>query len=257
MDKGEMRLEPNISLRTSIALPTYKVEVKNINSFSFVEKAITYEIKRQQEILNQERIPVQETRGWDEDKKMTIAQRAKGEAADYRYFPEPDIPPFYWEPAYIEALRKQLPELPDAKMKRFIENYQLSPYNAEILTRGREVSDFFEEAVKKNYELRITNYDYTNEKTIANWIINKKIDIEKTLPAEMLRDIIKEKKVETIDETALDNVLQEVIANNQKAVADYKNGKTTVIMFLIGQAMAKLKGKAKADTVKEKLLALL
>src|SRR5258708_1673539 len=121
MDKGEMRLEPNISLQREdeTMLPNYKVEVKNINSFSFVEKAIAYEITRQRKILEQEKRPAQETRGWDEDKKMTISQRSKEEAADYRYFPEPDIPPFIWTALQITNWKLEIPELPDAKMQRF------------------------------------------------------------------------------------------------------------------------------------------
>src|SRR5258706_4493445 len=174
MDKGEMRLEPNISLKSVISsenersqkeishsvrndktLPNYKVEVKNINSFGFVEKAIAYEIERQAEILESGKTPTQETRGWDEDKKMTISQRTKEEAADYRYFPEPDIPPIQWVSKELSEIRNMIPELPDMKKERFIKEYKLSDYNAEILTRTRELSDYFEEAARVNKELGI------------------------------------------------------------------------------------------------------
>src|SRR5258706_5461173 len=170
MDKGEMRLEPNISLRKisskspllsgegqgeGFALPNYKVEVKNINSFGFVDKAIAYEIERQTEILEKGEKPAQETRGWDEDKKMTISQRSKEEAAEYRYFPEPDIPPIQWVSKELSEIRNMIPELPDMKKERFIKEYKLSDYNAEILTRTRELSDYFEEAARVNKELGI------------------------------------------------------------------------------------------------------
>lgn len=253
MDKGEMRLEPNISLRLlgETALPKYKVEVKNINSFSFVEKAIAYEIVRQTEILKTGKLPVQETRGWNEAKNATVSQRLKEEAMDYRYFPEPDIPPFRWEQNYIEQLQKALPELPDAKLQRFTENYKLSAYNAEIVTRDRTTADFFEETVKIGIGHMI------EPKTIANVMINKKIDASTTLPAQLITQIVMENKLEGIDERALEKILAEVITTNQKAVAEYKSGKATVIMFLVGQAMKQLKGKAKAEEVKEKMVQML
>lgn len=273
MEKGEMRLEPNISLKSITSLraergnpdeiasslkaprndelPPYKVEVKNINSFSFVEKAIEYEITRQAEILDKGELPKQETRGWNEAKNATVSQRSKEEAMDYRYFPEPDIPPFRFEERYIDTLRKSLPELPDTKMKRFEESYSLSGYNAEILTRERATADFFEEAVKIGKEHNI------EPKTIANQLINKKLDISTLLPAEVVKQIVEENKMEGIDEKELTTILQNVIDTNEKAVTEYKKGKETVIMFLVGQAMKHLKGKAKADEVKTKLLALL
>lgn len=271
MEKGEMRLEPNISLREHIPstggarpqtegglgtseediLPKYKVEVKNINSFSFVEKAIAYEITRQAEILEKGTLPKQETRGWNEAKSATVSQRSKEEAMDYRYFPEPDIPPFHWESVFIETMKKSLPELPEAKMKRFEDDFALSLYNAEILTRDRATADFFEEAVKVGKEHAI------EPKTIANMLINKKIDISVVLPAEIIKQIVEENMVEGIDETELEKILQDVIGTNEKAVTEYKNGKETVIMFLVGQAMKQLKGKAKADIIKEKLASLL
>src|SRR6185312_1755662 len=129
MDKGEMRLEPNISLTTKPGtLPNYKVEVKNINSFKFVEKAINYEIERQKEILESGERPAQETRGWNEDKGKTFSQRSKEEAHDYRYFPEPDIPPIHLPEGAVGRLRAQVPELPDKKIARFEAEYALPAY---------------------------------------------------------------------------------------------------------------------------------
>lgn len=259
MEKGHMRLEPNISLRkpAQMELPHYKVEVKNINSFSFVEKAITYELKRQEELLEKGETPKQETRGWHEQKQKTISQRSKEEAMDYRYFPEPDIPPFRWTKMYLETLRDKLPELPDMKIKRFVKQYQLPLPDAEILTRDKELADFYEETVKVNYALGITNHEKITPKSIANWIINKKIDGNQTVPAEVIKLIIKSQTIEEISEDTLQAVLRKVITDNAKAVEDYKKGKETVMMFLVGMGMKELKGKAKADQIRQSLITLL
>ncbi|MFI5265527.1 MAG: Asp-tRNA(Asn)/Glu-tRNA(Gln) amidotransferase subunit GatB, partial [Candidatus Levyibacteriota bacterium] len=149
MERGDMRLEPNISLRKDgeTGLPKYKVEVKNINSFKFVDRAIKFEIERQAKILDEGKTPAQETRGWNETKNATVSQRSKEEAHDYRYFPEPDIPPIAHTKPQIDDLKSQIGELPDAKQKRFEKEYALAGYDAEILTRENETADFFEQAV--------------------------------------------------------------------------------------------------------------
>ena len=238
MEKGNMRLEPNISLReitmnnellTINNLPKYKVEVKNINSFRFAEKAIEYEIRRQTEILSENKTPVQETRGWDEDKQKTVSQRIKEEANDYRYFPEPDIPPIRFTQNQIRQLADQMPELPDAKLARLIKEYNLSKYDAEILTREKEMTDYFEEAVKVGKTFKI------NPKQIANTVINKKIDMNNILPAELVKNIVNFKKTDDIDENKLQEITDKVIKENQKAINDYKSGKVQVIGFLIGK----------------------
>jgi aspartyl-tRNA(Asn)/glutamyl-tRNA(Gln) amidotransferase subunit B len=285
MEKGEMRLEPNISLRQTnppptpsiggenkrlsppaegtkgrvsvFDLPKYKVEVKNINSFSFVEDAITYEIKRQAEILDKNEIPAQETRGWNEDKKKTISQRSKEEAQDYRYFPEPDIPPIRWTQSQIEEIQSHMPELPDQKFNRFVQDYSLSEYNAEILTREKPLADYFEEAVRVNNELKNKNEKATDEKTIANWMINKKVSSNDVLPAELVKQIIVSQQVSGISDQELETVLRKVLSENPKPVEDYKSGKENVVMFLLGQAMKELKGKEKAEKVKEAIQKLL
>ncbi len=249
MEKGEMRLEPNISLSTQKGtLPNYKVEVKNINSFRFVEKAINYEIKRHTEILDAGKTPPQETRGWHEAKNATVSQRIKEEANDYRYFPEPDLPPITHTTADIERIKKELPELPQAKMQRFIDSYSLPAYDAEILTRERETADYFEEAVTVGKNQNIT------PKQIANTIINKKIAINEVLPATLIKTILEEQKVEEVDPQELERVLDQVLQAQPKAVQDYKNGKETVIMFLVGQAMRTFGKKIDAQIVKEKLI---
>lgn len=264
MEKGMMRLEPNISLRREgqTDLPDYKVEVKNINSFSFVEKAIEYEVKRQAELLDKGERPAQETRGWDEDKKKTISQRSKEEAADYRYFPEPDIPPFVWTEEFVAKLRAELPELPDAKRERFVKDYGISEYNADLLTRTEQLADYFEECVSLCHPELVSGSTKEMPKQVrhdisstdlANWIINKKITINEVLPAELIQQIISATQVSGISDEELTSVLTTVIEQNSKVAQDYKSGKTNAIMFLVGQAMRELKRKAKADEVRKKL----
>ncbi len=241
MEKGNMRLEPNISLKKHGAkeLPTYKVEVKNINSFRFVEKAIEFEIKRQTEILEEEKTPIQETRGWDEDRQKTVSQRIKEEANDYRYFPEPDIPPLRFSDSDIASIECLMPELPNIKMQRFINIYRLSAYDAEILTRDKKIAEYFDEAAVVGFHHELSR------KQIANYIINKKIDTDKTLPAELINIIIKDSKKFLVDENKLKEAIIKVMFQNQKAVEDYKSGKVQVIGHLIGKTKQHL---PKADT---------
>ena len=249
MEKGMMRLEPNISLQAEgeIDLPKYKVEVKNINSFKFVEKAINFELERQQKILEEGKIPVQETRGWDEKKQITVSQRVKEEANDYRYFPEPDIPPIRWEKAELEQLAKNLPELPDIKVKRFMQEYNLSAYDVEILTREKVIADYFEQAVKDGKEFSIT------PKQIANKIINQKINIEEVLPSELVKQIVAASQTASIDENELETIVKKVLEENKKAVEDFKAGKQNALMFLMGQVMRQLREKVDPKIVTEKL----
>lgn len=156
MEKGQMRCEVNISLYPEGAdrLSGTKVEVKNINSFRAVERAIEYEIVRQTEALDKGEKLVQETRGWDENRNITVSQRKKESAHDYRYFPEPDIPPFEFDEAYVEKLRATLPELPHAKLKRFVTQYGLPENDAIILTEERKFSEYFE-AVASELEEKV------------------------------------------------------------------------------------------------------
>jgi aspartyl-tRNA(Asn)/glutamyl-tRNA(Gln) amidotransferase subunit B len=250
MEKGEMRLEPNISLRKapSEELPNYKVEVKNINSFKFVEKAINYEVKRQEELLNEEQTPAQETRGWNETKQKTFSQRVKEEAQDYRYFPEPDIPPIIWNDSQIALVQSEMPELPDQKIERFQKEYELSAYDAEILTREKTLANYFEEAASAGRAHELTPKD------IANTIIHKKINISSILPKALIEQIASAKQTVQIDEEELKNIIKDVIEENQKAVDDYKNGKEPVIMFLVGQTLRKLGKKVDTQIVKERLI---
>ncbi len=263
LEKGTMRMEPNISVRvvesqklkvdsqkTEFELPNYKVEVKNINSFNFVKRAIDFEVARHIELLEKGETPSQETRGWNSDKGITYSQRVKEGAADYRYFPEPDIPPFTFTDEYIHKIADTIPELPKAKMDRFISNLGVRELDAYILSRDKDISDFFEtvlnEVIKGTSEVGIAQ-------KIASAIINKRIsqtDSPKIASEKFLQLI---KPVET-DSGALDEAVKEVLSANEKAVSDYKSGKVTVIMFLVGQVMKHMKGKADASTVRKVLV---
>lgn len=247
MEKGEMRLEPNISIQNGKSLPSYKVEVKNINSFRFVERAINFEIERQKKLLEKGETPKQETRGWDEKKQVTLPQRGKEEAQDYRYFPEPDIPPIRWNESQIRQLASQAPELPDKKFSRFVKEYGLPDYDAEILTHERELADYFEEAVRVGKKHDVT------PKQIANHIINRKIDTNKVLPAQLIQMVILASQTATVDEEKLEKIIKQVLLDNEKAVSDYRKGKNQAIMFLIGQVMRKISEKIDAKIVKEKI----
>ena len=256
MEKGSMRCEANISLQSqkskvkSQKLPNYKVEVKNVNSFRFVGRAIEYEIKRQKELLEKGKTPEQETRGFDIKSGRTYVQRTKEEAHDYRYFPEPDIPPFTNLKAKSQALRANLPELPDEKVARFIKEYKISQYSAEILCADKKTADYFEEALKTMKQL---NNETIEPQHIANLIVNKKVDINKYLPAELIQMLVKKSTAQVIDEEQLQKIIKEVINKNNKAVSDYKKGKQTAITFLIGQVMKEVKGKVEAKIVRSLL----
>ncbi len=250
-----MRLEPNISLVSKVSnfqfpisnknLPKYKVEVKNINSFRFVAKAIDEEIKRQGEILDRGEIPEQETRGWNEKKNTTISQRGKEEAHDYRYFPEPDIPPIRFTEAQISNLKSQIPELPDEKRLRFEKEYALSIYEAEILTRRRDLADYFETAVKIGSKRNVTT------KQLSKYIINKKPGLEKTVPAELVELILSTQQTTEVGSEELKSAVEQVLLANPKAVEDYKSGKTQVLGFLIGKVRALLPSKSSTEGIRE------
>jgi len=247
MERGSMRLEPNISLRvisyqssvvSKSQLPSYKVEVKNINSFNFVKRAIEYEVNRQIGLLEQGNTPPQETRGWSEAKQATYSQRIKEEADDYRYFPEPDIPPMRWTKEYVEDLRKTLPELPDTKIKRFREVYKLRDYDASVLTETQQLADYFEECARvaqKQGKKELT------AKKMANWLINRKINLDEVLPAQLAAKMLESAAATTISEEKLEKVIRHVLAENQKAVTDYRKGKQQALMFLVGKVRIKIK----------------
>ncbi len=187
MEKGQMRCEVNISLHKEgeEKLSGTKVEIKNLNSFRTVERAVAYEIKRQTEVLESGEAVVQETRGWDDVKQLTFSQRAKESAHDYRYFPEPDIPPMVFDDAYIEELRRTLPELPSAKRARFREEYGISEENLDVIISDKDFADYFEHVVSELYEKCASEEVHAQKerlvKLAANYLVNE-------LQAYMVRD---------------------------------------------------------------------
>lgn len=253
MEKGHMRLEPNISLRPygQTKLANYKVEVKNINSFNFVKKAIEFEEIRHTELLDKGETPAQETRGWNEFKNKTVSQRSKEEAHDYRYFPEPDIPPIEFKENDVEILKASLPELPNAKVERFMKDFLVTSYNAEILTRDKKLADFFEEAVIEGKKHNV------GAVAIANLIINKKPDTSSMEPAGIVKTIVEQSTVEKVDDKLLENTIEKIISENGKAVEDYKSGKTQLLGFFIGQTKKAIPQAKDTEQIRNKILQML
>jgi len=251
MEKGQMRLEANISLRTKEMeekneLSTYKVEVKNINSFRFMEKAVLAEIDRQLEVFESGEVPIQENRGFDEIKGKTVPQRTKEDAKDYRYFPEPDIPPMIFSDDYIEELRKQIPELPHEIKERLVKDYDIRMSDATTLldVMGISFVEKFERTVSKGGDA----------KKVANALINR------TETHEMSEDdiiLFISGAKDSIGEEELSKIVQKIIDSYPKAVEDYRNGKENSLQFILGQVMRETKGKADHEItlkiIKEKL----
>lgn len=244
MEKGSMRVEANISWGLDLG---YKVEVKNINSFRFLEKAITYELSRQKDLLDQGITPDQETRGYNEAKSSTYPQRTKEGAADYRYFPEPDIPPLVISAAQIDDIKARMPHLPKQIEALFISTYHLRPDYATIFTSDKIKADFALRCLKQGMAMGI------EANTIANILINKSANLPNTPDAVI--GLLKEAESKpTLSHAELEIVIQTVINDNQPVVAKYKSGKTVVIGALVGDVMRRTKGKALAKTVSDILL---
>jgi aspartyl-tRNA(Asn)/glutamyl-tRNA(Gln) amidotransferase subunit B len=290
MEKGQMRCEANISVSTNDQMGT-KVEVKNLNSFKVVEKAIEYEIKRQADLLDEGKEITQETRGWDEGKMITFSQREKESAHDYRYFPEPDLPPLEIGEDFVEKLRAELPELPAQKRKRFVEEYKISDYDAEVLVRDKKLAEFFEKSVSEGQELSgsgekvaklAANYilteirKYLDEKTgikdlklspenfgellriIAEGKINS--SAAQVVLSEMIKtgadpeQVIAEKNLAQLDdENEIENIVKKIIENNPEPANAYKAGKQNALQFLVGQTMKMTKGKVNPQRAEELL----
>jgi aspartyl-tRNA(Asn)/glutamyl-tRNA(Gln) amidotransferase subunit B len=285
MQEGSFRCDANVSVRPKDQekLGT-RAEIKNVNSFRFVEKAINYEIKRQIELLENGGTVIQETRLYDANKDETRSMRAKEEANDYRYFPDPDLLPVMVDQTLIDEIRKTLPELPRQKASRFEKVYALSAYDAIVLTSSRELADFFEETVRaaKNSEaklcanwimgellaalnkanLEITGTPISPEKLgrlierITDQTISGKI--AKVIFEEMWNTkkevdlIIEEKGLKQVtDSGAIEKMIDAVIAANPTQVADYKGGKEQLFGFFVGQVMKGSQGKANPDQVNE------
>lgn len=285
MEEGSLRCDANVSVRPvgQKELGT-KAEIKNINSFKGVEKAIEYEALRQAEILKDGGKIIQETRTWDEKEGVTKSMRTKEEANDYRYFPEPDLAPFTVSEEYIEDIRKTLPELPDERRERYIANFGLSSTDAQYMTNDKDTSDYFEKVVAagadpkasvnwimgefasqlSNAGIEIAKAPVTPENLakllalIAKGTISGKI--AKKVFAEMWKDgadpeeIVKAQGLVQISDTgALKELVVKVIANNPKAVEDFKAGKKKAVGALVGQIMKETKGKANPKVINELL----
>lgn len=251
MEKGSMRLEANVSMsnKNNDQLPNYKVELKNINSFKFLEKAIIYEQKRQSDLINKGKTPTQETRGYDQSIQKTFSQREKEEAFDYRYFPEPDIPPFVLSDSLINEIKDQIPELPKQKAKRFVKDYLIKESYATYIAKDSYLSDYFEKAVKlaRKYNLSIT--------TLTDLIINKKLHTKYEEAELLVKKLI---EIETKDNYSTDiettKAIEKVLISNGKAVDDYKSGNFKVLGFLIGQIQKELSGKGEYNKINEILI---
>ena len=285
MAQGSMRCDVNVSIRPKgeTELGT-RTEIKNINSFRFVEKAINSEIIRQQEVIEDGGEVVQETRRYDANKDITTSMRSKEVANDYRYFPEPDLLPVVIDEAFIASIRKELPELPDAKKERFMEEFALSNYDAGVLTATREMAEYFEEVAKacddaklaanwvtcdllallnKN-DMEITESPIQSERlaTLISRIKDNTISgkIAKTVFETMIDDaadvdqIIEKKGLKQVtDSGEIEKLVDEVIANNPDQVQQFKDGKEQVLGFLVGQAMKLSQGKANPGQVNQLL----
>ena len=285
MEEGSFRCEPNLSLRP-LGQKEFgtKVELKNINSFKFVKDAIEYEVKRQTKVLSEGGRIQQETRLWNLDRGETAVMRSKEEAHDYRYFPDPDLVPLKLEREWIESFRASVPELPVARMKRFVGEFGLPEYDAGVLTASKGIADYFETCVKL----------FNQPKTVSNWVMGEltrelnnsgtNVDASPVTPEQLVgllemvekgtislkvaRDmfpelyrsgksaeqIVREKGLTQVsDEGALDKIIEEVLAKNPTQVAQFKEGKQQVLGFLVGQAMKASGGKANPGKVNELL----
>lgn len=286
MQEGSFRCDANVSVRrqgeTQFGTRT---ELKNLNSFRFIERAINYEVERQIELLESGGTVVQETRLYDAEKGETRSMRSKEEANDYRYFPDPDLLPLTIEPSFLEEIRIELPELPDEKKHRFMAEYKLSLYDASVLTVSRELADYFEDVVKASA---------SDPKLCANWVmgelsgfLNKhNLDIiDSPVSAALLASMIRRITDKTIsgkiakqvfesmwngegdadsiiaqqglkqvtDTAAIEKIVDEILANNPKQLQQYRAGKDKLFGFFVGQVMKATQGKANPEQVNELL----
>ncbi len=254
MAEGGLRLEANISLQKpdETSLPPYKVEVKNINSFKFLEQAINYEIERQTKILDQGKVPVQETRGWNPNKGETFSQRTKEAAEDYRYFPDPDIPPIEISNEHLASIKNTIPELPAVKIERWQQEYQLETANAHQLATEIIKADW----VDSVFKLALDDKIELNE--LAKAIINKKIQTNIEEPAAaVIKKYQQLHQTDSIDGDELNQIVQAVLTNNPDAVVKFKAGKVQIIGFLIGQIMQQAKKKLDPKLVRQILMSAL
>ncbi|HAM39111.1 MAG TPA: Asp-tRNA(Asn)/Glu-tRNA(Gln) amidotransferase GatCAB subunit B [Elusimicrobia bacterium] len=291
MEKGSLRCDANVSIRPAGEKKLgVKVELKNMNSFKAIRDALNYEIKRQEETLNSGEKILQDSRLWDEKSGTTVSMRSKEQAHDYRYFPEPDLVPIEVDDVFLNEMKKNLVELPDTRKNRFIEKFGLSEYDAGVLTSEKVLADYFENCLsyfplsaplytliakqlsnwittellgKLNAENKDISYSPISSdklaeliKLIADSTISGKI--AKTVFEQMYKEgksaleIVKSQGlIQISDEGAIEKIVDEVITENQKAVAEYKSGKQQAIGALVGAVMKKSKGKANPKLVNE------
>ncbi|MFW6264787.1 MAG: Asp-tRNA(Asn)/Glu-tRNA(Gln) amidotransferase subunit GatB [Bacillota bacterium] len=281
MDEGSLRCDANVSIRP-LGQKEFgtRTELKNMNSFKAVEKAIEYEVERQKEVIENGGQVVQETRTWDDSLNKTISMRGKEQAHDYRYFPEPDLVPLEIDSEWVDSIRNQLPELPREKKERFVKEYGIPEYDAGVLTDSLALATFFEDCV----------ISYNDAKAVSNWIMGdflrlvkeENLDIEevkitgalmakmlqlmdkgvisskiaKTIFEEMFKTgkdpetIVEEKGLKQIsDEDKLEEIVEKILEENPEAVEDIRNGKDRAIGFLVGQVMKETRGKANPGMV--------
>ena len=293
MEEGSFRCDANVSIRKrgTTELGT-KVEIKNMNSFRNVERAIEFELKRQAQTLDEGGRLLQETRLWDPDREVTRSMRSKEFAHDYRYFPEPDLLPLRVSDAWIDEVQRALPELPDARRARFVRDYGLPAYDAEVLTMRRDIADYYEAAVSH----------HRNPKALSNWVMGdilriireRKLDNALVIhdwpvPPERLAAMVElidsgeisgkiakavfeemvstgKTPVQIVDEQGLKQIsdegpiiaaVEQVIAANPDKVAEYRNGKDKLFGFFVGQVMKATQGKANPQKLNELLRAKL
>ncbi|HXL02609.1 MAG TPA: Asp-tRNA(Asn)/Glu-tRNA(Gln) amidotransferase subunit GatB [Candidatus Atribacteria bacterium] len=287
MEEGSLRCDANISLSSSSLLGV-KVEVKNMNSFRAVYRALSYEVERQKKLLEEGKPIFQETRHWDEAKEITVSARGKEEAEDYRYFPDPDLLPFSIKEEMIEEIKSELLELPLEREERFMTEYELSQGEAEILVQDKEIADFFEDTLRDFDEPRmvcnwITTEVFKNLRELGATISQAKITpahlaellkmvakkeisgtIAKSVLEEMFatgaraREVIARRGISFItDEKELENIARDVIERNPQSVADYLSGKEKALQFLIGQVMKETRGQADPELTRNVLIKVL
>jgi len=294
MEEGSFRCDANISIRSEGSRDSMaKVEVKNMNSFRAVYRAMDYEARRQRKAVAEGRRLVQETRGWVEGKGKTVSQRSKEYAHDYRYFPEPDLPPLVLSQEWVEEIRSKLPELPDVRCDRFIAEYSLPLYDANLLTSSKTMADYFEACMTRPPQSLSPK---KHAKQVANWIIGEfshllnvtstdTEDMERKVSPVALFDLVQlisqgvisgisakmvfEEMFKTGKDAAsiiarrglsqisdthqLEKAVSQVIEANAQAVADFKAGKAPALQYLVGQVMRVTKGRANPEVVNELL----
>lgn len=293
MEEGSFRCDANISTRPSGSTDSVKVEVKNMNSFKAVYRALEYEEERQRRAMGKGERLIQETRGWVEERGVTVSQRSKEYAHDYRYFSEPDLPPLVFSRLWVEELRLRLPELPEERRDKFISQYGLSRYDASLLTASKTMADYFEACVRLSAKAQVEKVE-KGAKAVSNWLLgdftrllhatDTEIEDSRVTPEHLVgmlelidcgtlsgaaakavfeemfnggrhaKDIITERGLTQIsDAREIEGIVAQVIATNTQAVADFKKGKEQALTFLVGQVMRVTKGRANPSLVNKLL----